>query len=981
MALCQGLPFRNYLEKDGLPSPIVSCIYQDSRGYLWIGTDNGLSRFDGVEFKNFKKADGLADDKIISIREDRRGNLWIGSGNGVNCMSGTGVADNSRSIILPGCSVYAIAEDAAGKLWFGTSGGLSCLDGKSIRHVATPGHLSIDRIMAISMGEKGKLWLGTDNGLYCYDRENFTACAGYSSGNGLLDNFVSALLVDSGGDLWIGTLKGLNLLKDGRMISFTRQDGLSDNSVTSLMEDRGGHIWIGTWNGASLFSGGKFINFSTKNGLPNNFIYSLGRDRESNIWFGTHGGASCLTSLNIETYSTEEGLPNKMIIAIIQDRKSRYWFGTSEGLSCYDRGNFKNYTVDDGLIGNAVNHLMEDRQGNIWITTPQGLSIYSPGSFRNYTKKDGLPSNILFNLVQTRDGTIWIASRRGLIRFSNGKFSNPPFNLEQGGIFYVIKDTGGNLWFSSRTVIYHYSGNRLTSISSLYGLPDSEIYGIFEDSKGKIWMGSEGGLSCFDKGTFTHYSTKTSAILDNGCYCLLEDGRGYLWIGHQKGLSCFNGSEFKPYASERLGLTGRSWLTGIKDNRGRLWFGTTEGVTTFDPPPVNPNNIPPLVYFTGFKVMEKDVPLAGTRSFTYDQNIFRFNFVGISFSDPAGIYYNYLLENIDKNWQTTRDRSLFYPFLPPGSYTLKVKAVNTDGFKSTKPAEYPFVIRPPFWKTWWFLILSGLSTGSLLVLVIRWRMRRDREKAELKARNRQLVMSQRLELMGILAAGTVHDLKNLLAVIIGYSRVVGQKFSRENDENYRNIEIIKNTAATAVQMAKQILSFARPKDHQSLTPVELGTVLSEILATLEVIQPKNIRIQWEAEPIFFPIHSARFQQLVMNLCLNAFEAMPGGGELRISLTSTATEIILEVSDTGPAGIKKADLSKIFDPLFSTKEHNKGTGLGLFVVKQIVTDHRGTIRVESQPGQGTSFIIHFPSTFQNSQFPVYMDDPNRPGERK
>ncbi|HLP59990.1 MAG TPA: ATP-binding protein, partial [Candidatus Deferrimicrobium sp.] len=227
----------------------------------------------------------------------------------------------------------------------------------------------------------------------------------------------------------------------------------------------------------------------------------------------------------------------------------------------------------------------------------------------------------------------------------------------------------------------------------------------------------------------------------------------------------------------------------------------------------------------------------------------------------------------------------------------------------------------------------------------------------------QLVISQRIELMGTLAAGTVHDLKNLLAVIIGYSRLMGQKY-REDNEDRQNIEIIKDTAATAVQMAKQILSFAREK-NSSHEPVDLVMELSEILDTLKITQPRNIHIlrNLQAEPILFPINPARFQQLVMNLCLNAFQAMPDGGQLGISLSCTAgIEIILEISDSGAAGISKENLDKIFDPFFTTKEQSQGTGLGLFVVKQIVTEYNGKIEVHSEPGKGTTFITRFPAIF-------------------
>lgn len=846
-------------------------------------------------------------------------------------------------------------------LWVGSSRGLSCFDGKIFRHYPVMEYLHTKAVLSIAIDKSGKLWLGTDRGIGCFDRENFKLYSIYSTKNGLVDNYISALLFDSSGCLWIGTKKGLNCLKKGKLTTFTIQDGLSHNTVTSIMEDDNHNIWISTWNGVNLFSKEKIINYSTKNGLPDNFIYSISRDREGNAWFATYGGASCLTSLNVMTYTKEDGLPNNMISDIIRDKQGRYWFAATQGLSCLDRGNLKNFTTKDGLISNTINKLMEDRQGNIWIATPQGLSIYSAGVFTNYTKKDGLFYNILFDLVESHDGTTWIGCRGGLIRCRNRQFFAPPFKLEQVNIFYIMEDTRGQLWFSSRNRLYNYSGNQLTSFSSQDGLPDNDIYTLFEDSKGKIWIGTGNGLSCFDRGNFTHYPAKNSTMTDKACNFILEDRQGCLWIGNSRGLACFDGKTFKTYTSRRLGLEDRSWLAGTADNSGRLWFGSTEGVTTFFPPPVNLNKIPPPVYFTSVKVMEKEVPLRENNRFAFHQNIFRFNFVGISFNSPAGVKYKYRMENIDKNWQITNDHSLFYPFLPSGSYTLKVKAINADGFESRKPAEYRFDIGSPFWKTWWFIFLLVLSVCSFLVLSVTWKMKRDREKAELKARNQQLVMSQRMELMGALAAGTVHDLKNLLAIIIGYSRVMSKKF-HNGDENYQNIEIIKNTAATAVQMAKQILSFARHKNHPH-EPVELGMLMTEILDTLKVTQPRNVELVWEpnAEPILFSIHPARFQQLVMNLCVNAFEAMSYGGRLKISLyTDCNNMILLEVSDTGETGIPEENLKKIFDPMFTTKKNSKGTGLGLFVVKQIVDDYKGIIEVRSIPGKETSFIIRFPS---------------------
>ena len=967
----QQLPFQNYLEKDGLPSPIIYCIFQDSRGFLWIGTENGLSRFDGGEFKNFKKTDGLPDNIILSVYEDRWGKLWFGTATGgLSCFSDGRFTTYPGQSSLADNSIYSIAEDIGGKMWFGTSSGLSSFDGKMFLHYPKVSGLNAHIIFTIAIEKAGKLWLGTDQGIGCYEKDNLKLYSKFSLEDGLMDNYISALLIDSGGSLWIGTKKGLNRLKEGKLSTYTTKDGLSDNTITSLSEDRVGNLWIGTWNGVNLFSRGQFIKYSKINGLPNNIIHSICQDREGNNWFGTHGGASCLISSNVKTYSKEHGVSDNIIIKIIQDKKGKYWLGTSGGLSCYDGENFKNYTKKDGLASNTINQLMADRQGNIWIATPMGLSILSSGSFTNYTKKNGLPGDTLFDLIESRDGTIWIGGIGGLICWRDGQFFAPPFNLEQINVICIMEDSSGNLWFSSRASLYRYSRNLVTSISRRYDLPDDVINAIFEDSKGTIWIGTEGGISCFYNGKFTNYSTKNSALLENSCYFLLEDQQGKLWIGHSKGLSCFDGKSFVTYSSRRLGLSDRSWSAGIKNNSGELWFGTTDGVTTFYPPPVSPNSIHPPIYLTGVKAMENDIPLHGNNRFDYDQNIFRFDFEGCSFSPPSRARYKYMLENIDKEWRYTQDRSLFYPFLPPGDYNFKVKAINNDGFESETAAEYRFKILPPFWQTRWFLVIMGMVIILMVILVLHWRVKRIGEKAEirarkaeLEARNRQLIMSQRMELMAALAAGNVHDLKNLMAVIIAYSRVMSKKY-RDDQEEYKNIEIIKETAATAVQMAKQILSFARPKSSAPHETVDLGQELNEIIATLKITQPKNIHILWEPppEPILFPIHPARFQQVVMNLCLNACQAMPNGGELRICLSHESHDneeaVTLEITDTGP-GIQEEHLPKIFEPMFTTKEPGKGTGLGLFVVKQIVDEYHGTINVSSTPGKGAAFMIRFP----------------------
>jgi ligand-binding sensor domain-containing protein/signal transduction histidine kinase len=952
----QTFPTRNYTKKHGLPGTAVWCCCQDSKGFLWFGTDKGLCRFDGFTFRPVKIG-GLADSFIRTIYEDREGNLWIGTiGNGVKCLAAPARETVTTLPDLSGGNVYSIVQDSAGHLWFGTANGLTRFDGKTVHKYTTNDGLPPGDLLKLAIDRKKRLWAASRDGIGYFKNGGFET---FEIAEDLRGSRFSTLMPDPRGRLWIGTSNGLICCANGAFTCYTVEDRLKDNRVTSLYQDDEGNTWIGTWNGVNVLSdsAGTFTSITTDNGLPHNFIYSLLQDREGNMWVATHAGVSCLRSINMATYSKKDGLPHESIYDMIQDRKGRYWIGTANGLSCFADGKFKTYTTRDGLVSNSIYALMEDRQGKIWIGTMEGLVSFFSGRFNRFDQF----RDVIYDLKEGRGGTIWIGSGSGIYRLKNGKLLEPPFENNPPLVSFILEDSRGDLWFASREGLYNYSNSDKSL--KLYNkrnrkLPNSSVRVIFEDSWGVVWIGTKGGLSGFDKGLFFHYSSK-DGLPDNTCNVILEDRYWRIWVGTENGLAVLTGQKFKTYTARRHGLAADSWDIGFKDRQGVLWLGSQQGLTRLTPPPVRVNTIPPPIYITNVNVLEKEVPLAQLGQLSHKQNYIRFQFTGLCFSAPESIVYRYKLEGIDTRWQETRIPSVPYPYLPPGNYRFQVKAVNNDGMESSAPAEIAFEIRPPFWRTWWFMLLVLLAVISITTMLVLWRYNRAREKAELEARNRQLVMAQRMELVGSLAAGTVHDLKNLLSIILGYTRLMSRKFDR-GDEGYQHLETIKDTAATAVQMSKQILSLTRYPDELP-GDVELGELLAEILKTLEITLPKKIKTRWilPDQPVRFAIHPARFQQVVINLCQNAAHAMPGGGELTVRLSNPRDKKIqLHVSDTG-TGIKADVLAKIFNPLFTTKENGKGTGLGLFVVQQIVNQYNGTIHVQSDPGKGTTFTISFP----------------------
>ncbi|MCP4158076.1 MAG: hypothetical protein GY757_60795 [bacterium] len=962
LSLSQSLNFRNYTGKDGLPDTTIHCLHQDSNGYIWFGTRYGLCRFDGMEFKNFSKKDGLPDNYISALTEDRLGNLWLGTLKGEICRFSNHRFKNYlfREKLLSNF-VNAIVEDRDGILWFGTYNGLIRFDGKNFKIYTTKDNLKSNIIRKLAVAGDGNLWIGTESGLSCLTDKGIIT---YTTAEGLLHDEIRAISVDSGGKIWIGTSGGLNCFKKGAFVSYTTKDGLCDNNVSALTEDFSGNMWIGTWNGVNLFKGETFLTYGTENGLVNNFIYSIVQDREGNIWFGTAGGLSCLKSLNITMVSVKEGLTNNAIVSLYEDREDRLWIGTLDGLNCYSKGNLKTYTTADGLFNNVVNSIIEDRYGNVWVGTLEGLTIFSSNSITNYTMQDGLSSNQIYKIIEARDGAVWVGNAKGIDRFSSGKFS-APFNAEILEVANILEDRKGNLWFSSERGLYMSDGKNLSLLTTREGLPGNVIRALFEDGKGRIWIGTEEGVSCFHKGSFTNYSTR-NGLPQNVCNVILEDEGQNLWFGTVKGLACFDGKSFKTYTARRHGLITDNWYTGLKDSRGVLRLGSAEGLTCFTPPPFTLNSVPPPIHISGVKVMDKEIPLSQFHQLEYNRNYIRIEFAGLCFSAPESVLYKYRLEGIDSGWLETGNRSIFY-YLQPGKYRFRVKAVNNDGIESSRPAELAFEILPPFWQSWWFRFVIFFTLAAFSGVFIQWRIKRGREKAEfnaqkkeLEAKKRQLVMSQRMELMGTLATGTVHDLKNLLSIIIGYSDLLKSNASTE-EQNRDNIEMIKNTAETASRTARQILSFSRINDDAP-NYVDLGIWLGEILKTLDVSKPKNIHTRWSPPgvPILFPIYPARFHQVVMNLCLNAIHAMPMGGVLHLNMEKSETgEILIRVGDSG-SGINSGVMKRIFEPLYTTKENGKGSGLGLCVVKQIVEDHDGKIDVCTKNGEGTTFTITFPA---------------------
>ncbi len=752
-----GQSFAHFTDKEGLSDNNVWCILEDRSGHLWFGTGGGISKYDGKSFTHFKGKQGPSNRAVWSISEDRAGNLWFGiSGGGVSKYDGQSFTHFTAREGLTDHAVLKILEDRSGNLWFGTYGdGIVKYDGEYFTHFTNKkGHnYDINTVLSILEDKAGNLWFGTEgNGVLKYDGQSFTH---FTDKEGLSHNVVFSISEDRSGNLWFGTFGGGVSKYDGQSFThFTDKEGLSSNVVLGILEDRSGNLWFGTYGGGvSRYGGQSFTHFTDQEGLSNNTVWSILEDRVGNLWYGTAGGGVLKYDGQSFTHFTDkEGLSSNVVLSILEDRSGNFWFGTQGGGVSkytrsternYEKGFFTHFTVKEGLSSNVVRSILEDRSGNLWFNTQgSGVSKYDGKSFTHFTVKEGLSHNLVMSISEDRSGNIW-------------------FGTYGGGVS-------------------KYDGTSFTHFTDKEGLSNNFVTSILEDRMGNLWFGTYGGgVSKYDGKSFTHFTDK-EGLSNNFVFSIVEDisvAQGGIWFGTRFGLNRIASEKlvplrqtqnndlrfteedviFKSYGYED-GFLGIGCNSGsiCRSKDGNIWIGANEKLTVCHPEGLVPDTMPPNIQLTGLDLFNEPIAwpqlsskqdsilllkngmqvagysfsdvshwysLPENLSLAYNNNYLTFNFIGITMSQPKKVKYQYKLEGMDENWSglTLRNEAT-YGNIPSGTYTFLVKAMNSEGVWS-KPFQYTFTIRPPWWKTWWayslYLFFGIFSVSGYL----RWRDR------------------------------------------------------------------------------------------------------------------------------------------------------------------------------------------------------------------------------------------------------------------
>ncbi|HEX4312015.1 MAG TPA: two-component regulator propeller domain-containing protein [Acidobacteriaceae bacterium] len=771
LALDPGKAITQYMQtswtsESGLPQNSVQAMAQTEDGYLWFGTQEGLTRFDGMHFTTYTRhnAPKLASSFIQTMTAGRDGSLWIGTDSGLThyqppTLGGpegvfTTLTTNDG---LSGNLIEALCEDREGGLWVGTSRGLDRIFNGHVQNWTTSDGLADLSISAIAMDRGGTVWVGTAGGLARFEHGRFTTLTTH---DGLPGDGIVALAAAPDGSVWVGTQgNGLAEIRDGHVTAFPER--LPWNEIAALLIDHDGALWISfDRHGIARLDHGKLDFYDASRGLPSDRCSrALFEDREGSLWIGSlDGGVAQLRNGKFSVFGTPEGLSGNYTGNVLQAQDGTMWIGADDkGLDhLLPDGRVEVWGPRNGLPNQAVYSMVQTRDGDLWVGYRRG-TLARIHNKQVTTYHDAQAGEFSVNsLLEDRDGTLWIGFEgKGLARFEQSKIQHV---TDTGRIAALAQSTDGALWIGfDGDGVQRVANGVTTNFTTANGLHSDHVMSLYADADGSMWVGTQsGGLSHIRNDKVMTW-TPDQEMPDTTIGSILADDNGNFWFGGDTGIFRIAKSELSQAAGQPAavhpvvygtadGLRSRETLYGSmpcawKSRDGRLWFGTIEGVAVIDPTRIPVNNIVPPVWIERVKLDSHNIPLQDHIHLGPGSGNLEVAFSAPSFVAPQRERFRYKLIGFDPDWNYSGGRrSAWYTNLPAGNYTFTVQAENNDGLWNETGASFSFTLRPPLSRT-----PEAYACYVMLALLLAW--------AVIAFRTRSLTLRQQ-ELTRIVAERT-----------------------------------------------------------------------------------------------------------------------------------------------------------------------------------------------------------------------------------
>jgi len=936
---------------DGLPQNSVNRILETRDGYLWVGTQAGLARFDGVRFTVFDHTNtpALKNDWILNLVEDRQGTLWITS-NGGTASFRDGVFSNFDVV---GEDAGPLTPDSDGSLWVGGSAGLRHIrNGKVIKVYTTADGLSSDDVGRIVVGKDHSVWFATSNAL---NRLSNGRIQVYSVKDGLPNNEVTGLYPTADGTLWIKT-RNADVVRwiNGHFEPLTIPD-VDGGSVRTMLLDRDGNLWIGSGTeGLLRLRGQQLSRFTTKDGLSSDAVTSLYEDRDGNLWVGTNaGGLDRFRDGSFTTYAKEEGLSSDQAYAVIEDRAGDIWVTTPDGLDQLHGNQIRVYRTDDKLLDTWA--LLEDHASNLLVGTSRGgvLRLTDGRLVSMLSDRDGIPPYHLGAMLEDARHALWLAPRGGgLVRYADGKTSvfTMSAGLHSNRLFALTEGMDGTIWIGSNAGIDSIKDGHVASLPTTANLVGSLVISLYSDSGNTLWIGTAGrGLFRLENRRFTQYTTH-QGLPDDTVNSIVEDSARNLWIGSDHDVVRLARQDLDAVAAgssrtltplvfgnadgmKSAETNGATHPSVWRARDGRLWFPTTRGVVVVDPMRLLLNDRPPPARIEDMLVDDLQASLNGPVRLKPGTRRIEIRYTAPALSSPERTRFRYRLDGFDEQWMADGvQRMAQYTNLSPGHYRFRVDAGTTTGGWSAQEAVIDFDLRPYFYQTAWFRFLCAFAGLALLWGAYRLRV------AWLHARAAVLEERQRI-------ASDIHDsLAQGLSGIVFQTEAAILSMKRAPGMTLTHVVAARDLAESSLDDARySVWSLSPPVlDHKNLLESLSSMARQFSRGRIEELDITSSGTAWSMRP------EAR-HHIVLVAQEAISNAIQHGNAHRISidLTFASDALRLTVSDDGIG----------FNPEPGVKQPTRGYGTRNM-------HHRAerlgaTLDVTSEVGAGTTVSLCIP----------------------
>lgn len=1077
--------------ENGLSQGTANCIFQDSKGYIWIGTNDGLNKYDAYTFKIFKHSyhnnKTISNNHILTCFEDKKGNIWIGTmGGGLSKYNPN--EENFENFYFLTHNRYktgsniitSIAEDKEGILWLGSwGGGLLRFNPSTqsyiyfIRNQVSKNSINSNYVNAICIDNKGFLLTGTNAGLqkfdinsgvfsdltYCLKKTNLKSSnilqITQIKGNG--DEFI---IVNNAQQIFKINLNNLSIISINEKIrTFQKQQYVP----IAQFHSNGSDSIIFINKAKKLFTYNFKKNTLKENNYPSSTtldfmlqeLKTLYMDHTGNIWIGSNGEGLCMIPpirKNFRTLfsnNTTTNMPIKSIRSIYEDNEF-LWLGGYVGLVKYNKYSGKQFTILDKKSNhNAIVYsILQDANKDIlWLGTECG-GLHKFNKSTNSLKNCNAINNdiCVFAMLKNTEHSIWIGSLNSIILFDtkNEKITETIFlqhfenNLKNNNTkAFALFDNDTSLWIgtdNSGLFLYHKLNKTIKNFSynpAISGsIAGNQINSIIKDSKNNIWLGTSGGLCCYDtlNKNFKKFTT-AHGLPDDMIYAIVEDDQKNLWLSTNQGICKFNPIKISArnyYVHDGISGNEFNQAAYFKGKNGEIYFGGTQGLTFFHPLQIEENKIIPKIVLKSAKKFNEDITLLLKKNNSlklYQQNaVFNFEFTALNYYKSSLNQYAYKIIGLHDDWiQMGNSRTVTISNLNPGKYILKVIGSNNDNLWNEEGIEISIHILPPIWKTWWFriLIVLILMLGSIVFYKLRLKnITKQKAKLEIlinKRTNELLLANKRyeeeieerkkiqlaLETAKLEAenankgkseflANISHEIRTPMNAILGFTDLLYANAKDEKMKNY--LESIRFSGKSLLKLINDILDLSKIEAgkmeiiYKSFHPYMVFKEINQIFSLS--LEQKKLDFEFTIAPDFpqyIIFDEIRLRQILFNLIGNAVK-FTETGSIKIEITciyqqqqANLFDMIIKVKDTG-IGIPKTAWDSIFEAFRqqdgqNTKKYG-GTGLGLSITKRLTEMMAGKIWLESEEGKGTCFYLHFKNIQISNELhpitPIYSD---------